>query len=135
MAAVLDASVLVASLVRSETHHERARLLLAGYPVDLPFEVPLLFRVEVIAALARRGHAPHLLAASRALCSSPRFRAHPIEVRLTELATAVAERARIRAYDAVYVALALHCEADLVTLDDELCTRVRTAYPTLPLVT
>jgi predicted nucleic acid-binding protein len=58
---VLDASVLVAAISPAEVHHVAARSLFDSHPATRPFLVPSLFRVEVLAALARRGESNELL--------------------------------------------------------------------------
>ena len=59
--AVLDASVFVALVSPSEAHHQVARALYRLLPENRPFFVPSLFRVEVMAALARRGECESVL--------------------------------------------------------------------------
>jgi predicted nucleic acid-binding protein len=129
--AVLDASVFVSALSPSEVHHARARGLLAATPEDEPFLVPSLFRVEVIAALARRGESAELLDTVEALVSGRRFHAVALDSEALDLAVQVVRTARIRAYDGLYVALALARDATLLTLDTELSAKARMAYPQL----
>ncbi len=131
---VLDASVLVAAISPSEVHHTRARELYGAAPEDQAFLVPSLFRVEVLAALSRRGEGRELLDTVDALVSGPRFHAVAIEALLLERAVAVARTARLRAYDAVYAALALAQGAVLMTLDAEVCSRLNPAFPEIVFV-
>lgn len=123
MSGVLDASVLVAALSPAERrHHEASELLVRA--ADRPFLVPALFRVEVVAAFARRGEAPAFLDAVDAYVRGPRFQVVPIDDDLVEAACNVAREARLRAYDAVYVALARILNVPLLTFDEEVAARV-----------
>lgn len=126
---VLDASVFVAAISPSERHHVSARPLFDSHPDNLPYLVPALFRVEVIATLSRRNESGELLDVVDALLRGPRFHTCPIDSDTIERATAVARLAGLRAYDAVYVALALSAGAPLYTLDIELRSRVETTFP------
>ncbi len=131
---VLDACVLVAALVPTEAHHAAARRLLAQSP-DRAFLVPPHFTVEVLAALARRGASPELLAGARALCESNRILTLPLDEALVEAAVEMATIAKIRAGDALYAALAVMESAPLFTLDTDLAARLSTSYPDLVVVT
>ncbi|MCK6507929.1 type II toxin-antitoxin system VapC family toxin [Myxococcota bacterium] len=121
----------MAAVSPSERHHARAVALFESLPERVPFLVPAVFRVEVIAALARRGEAPELLDVVDALLRGPRFFSCAVDERLIETATEVARRAGLRAYDAIYVALALIRGAPLFTLDADLADRVATTFPTV----
>jgi predicted nucleic acid-binding protein len=132
--AVLDASVFVAAISPSEIHHDIARKLYDSWPEDQAFLVPSLFRVEVLAALARRGEPNELLDTVEVLVSGPRFHCVAIDTSLIERATQVARVARLRAYDAVYVALALNRDAVFLTLDSEVRSKINEVYPDLKLV-
>ncbi len=131
---VLDASVFVAAISPAERHHRQARTLYDNHPEHEPFLVPELFRVEVIAALSRRGEPGDVLDTVDALVRGPRFHACPLDGALLEKAVEVARGARLRAYDAVYVALALMWHAPLMTLDSEVMVRARTSFTGLRLV-
>lgn len=131
MTPVLDASVFVAAISPAEVHHRRARELLEGHPVTAPFLVPELFRVEVLAALARRGEPAELLDTVDALVRGPRFYACMLDGALLEQAARVARTARLRAYDAVYVALALTRGKPLLTLDGDVVARSAACFPEL----
>jgi len=129
--AVLDASVFVAAVSPLETHHAEARRLYASIGADHPFTVPSLFRVEVLSALARRGESAEFLDTVDVLVSSPRFHRVEVDAAIIEEAVRVARQTCLRAYDAVYVALALRREAALLTLDAELRERAGAAFPEL----
>lgn len=132
---VLDASLFIASIAPAEAHHPVARALLAGFPEDEPFVVPSLFRVEVIAALSRRNAPEAWLDLIDARLRGPRFLTVPLEAEVLDQATAVARRAKVRGYDAVYAAVALNRSLPLATLDPELVNRLAAAYPDLAVVT
>lgn len=101
----------------------------------MPYVVPAIFRLEVIAAFARRGESDALLDAVDALVRGPRFHTVALEADLLDLALRVGRRARLRAYDAVYGALALSRGEALYTLDLELEQRLADAFPEVPVVT
>jgi predicted nucleic acid-binding protein len=132
--AVLDASVFVAAISPREIHHLAAREIYDSYAADRAFLVPSLFRVEVLSALARRGEPDELLDNVAVLVSGPRFHSVAIDASLIEKATDVARAARLRACDAVYVALALNLGAALLTLDTEVRLKIAEAFPALGLV-
>ena len=131
---VLDASVFVAAISPCEVHHAAARRLYDSHAADRAFIVPALFRVEVLAALARRGEPEELLDTVDVLVSGPRFHAVAVDASLLDRATQVARIARLRAYDAVYVALALKRNATLWTLDSEVRTKTADAFPRMSVV-
>lgn len=120
---VLDASVFIAAISPAERHHHRARRLFESHPDTEPFLVPELFRVEVIAGLSRRGEPAAFLDTVDAVIRGPRFHALPLDGDLLERTVHVARSARLRAYDAVYVALALARHQPILTLDDEVVER------------
>ena len=134
MTPVLDASLFVAAISPAERHHHAARLLFDRHPDAEPYLVPELFRVEVIAALARRAEPPELLDAVDALVRSPRFHSCSLDEELLERSVHVARIARLRAYDALYVALALTRVQPLCTLDAELAARSRAAFADLEVI-
>jgi predicted nucleic acid-binding protein len=124
MSAVLDASVLVAAISPSERHHEQALALFESQPDDVPYLVPSIFRVEVVSAFARRGESHDLLELVDALVRGPRFHAYAVDGLIDE-ATQMARDAGLRAYDAVYAALARIEGAELFTLDEDLVMRLK----------
>lgn len=132
---VLDASLFLAAISPNELHHARALALYDSAPDAQPFLVPSLFRLEVLAALARRRESTELLDAVDAIVSGRRFHAVAVEAPLIERSVAVARVARLRAYDAIYAALALERGAALLTLDKEVCAKLDGAFPEAILVT
>jgi predicted nucleic acid-binding protein len=131
---VLDASVFVAAISPREVHHATARRLFDLHAADRAFVVPALFRVEVLAALARRDEPAELLDTVDVLVSGPRFYAVALDDSLLDRTTKVARTARLRAYDAVYVALALNRRAALLTLDSEVRAKTAESFPQVDLI-
>jgi len=127
--AVLDASVFVAACSPSEVRHDAARTMIDAHPENRPFLVPAIFRVEVMSALARRGEGDVLLDTVDALITGPRFHVCALDEALLMRSVEVARTARVRAYDAVYAALALSRDAVLLTLDEDLRRRLSEVHP------
>jgi len=125
--------VYISSISPLEVHHEQALHLMRSVPEDQPFVVPSLFRLEVVSALARRGELEELLNTVKVLVHGPRFHAVPLSEALLENAQEIAEVAGLRAYDAVYVALARETKARLLTFDREVRTRVSRHFPKVSL--
>jgi predicted nucleic acid-binding protein len=115
--------VFIAAISPAERNHHRARRLFESHPDTEQFLVPVLFRVEVIAGLSRRGEPADLLDTVDAVIRGPRFHARPLDGELLERVVHVARGARLRAYDAVYVALALIWKEPILTLDAEVVER------------
>ena len=134
MSAVLDASVFVAAISPNERHHEQALALFESQPDEVPYLVPSIFRVEVVSAFARRGESRDFLELVDALVRGPRFYPHAVDGLIDE-ATQVARDAGLRAYDAVYAALARIEGVELFTLDEDLAMRLGRAAPDLRLRT
>jgi len=128
-AAVLDASVFIAACSPAEIHQETARSMMESIPENRAFLVPVVFRIEVISGFSRRGESAEFLDTVDALITGPRFHACPLDAAVLHKSVEIARKARTRAYDAVYAALAILREADLLTLDAELRKRLAEAYP------
>lgn len=126
---VLDASVFIGACSPSEIHHGAARAAVDSIPANRPFVVPSLFRIEVASALARREESAFFIDTVDALVTGPKFFTCPLDDALVRLSVEVARRAGCRAYDAVYGALALSRGAALLTLDEDLRSRLSSAYP------
>lgn len=124
MRLVLDASVVVASERPKEAAHARARAavdrVLGG---DDEIVVPALFRIEVVAGLARRGH--DVTAAERLVEAllAPPAETLTIGPRRAAAISRFAGLARLRAADACYVWTASTRRVPLVTLDEEMVAR------------
>ena len=128
---VLDASVYVSGLSPEEEHHAEARALCDAVAEDERFLVPAVFRLEVVSALARRGESDEVLDAVEELAGGPKFETAALEAGLLDVAVRIAHAARLRAYDALYAALAAERRTPLFTLDDDLARRLRRAVPGL----
>lgn len=131
---VLDASVLIASIRPLEPQHRIASGLYWSHPAARPYLVPAIFRVEVVAALSRRGEPSMLLDAVDATLRGPRFQSMPVDEPLLDVAATIARRAGLRAYDAIYAAVASVAGAPLYSLDAELCDRLGRAFPEIRVV-
>lgn len=131
MTPVLDASVFIAVISPAERHHGRARRLFDSHPDTEPFLVPDLFRLEVVAGLSRRGEPAAFVDTVDAVIRGPRFHSRPLDGVLLDRTVLVARTARLRAYDAVYVALALLADAPILTLDEEVVQRCSASFAEL----
>jgi len=129
VSAVLDASVFIAAVSPLEVHHAQAQALYGTQPDHTPFVVPAIFPLEVISGLARRGEPEALIDHIDALIHGPRFHAVAVDAELLDVANQVTRLARLRAYDALYVAVALDHDGPLLTLDQDLIRRVRAVLP------
>jgi len=118
---VLDASVWVSSQLPDESRH---RISLAWIDEQLTagefITIPVLFLAEVAGSLARRtGDAAGARRGVNRILSDPQFTVEPTDI-LINLVIDSAIIASLRGVDAVYVALARHLEAPLVTWDREI---------------
>lgn len=129
MSYVLDASVFIATLSPAERHHLAARALVALRPPEEPFLVPALFRLEVLSALTRKGAPTELVDTADALIRGPGFQSLPVGVELLSQACDLARRSGLRAYDALYAALAWCRPATLLTLDRDVVDRLKLHLP------
>jgi predicted nucleic acid-binding protein len=125
---VLDASVFVSAMSPHEVDHARAKELWLS---PQSFLVPALFRVEVLAAMARRGETVAMLDAVAALTRSHRFTVVPVDDALVDRASLIAKTARLHGYDAMYAATASLYDAALVTFDPDLRARLAASWPSV----
>lgn len=120
---VLDASVAVAAVRKSEPGHaaSRARLLrlLQG---DDEIVVPILFDIEVTSALVRAGVTP-ADAASYLATDLVGRKSVTLGPRAARAIAQVVNATRLRAADAAYVWTASTRDVPLVTLDEEIGKR------------
>lgn len=130
----LDASGFIAAISPSERHHRQARLLFGSHPDSAQFLLPEFFRVQVIAGLTRRGEPVELPDAVDALARGPRFCACRLDHDLLEEAVRVGCLERLRAYVAVYVALALGRSEPRFRLDEDVVSRCLASFPALRVV-
>jgi len=130
---VLDASVVVASERPTEPAHLRSRarfdLVLRG---DDDIVVPAIFGIEVVSALARRGH--DAAAAERLVAALATDPAQTLVLgpRRSASIARFAARYRLRAADACYAWIAFRRGLALVTLDDEVLRRAPGNLARLP---
>ena len=125
---VLDASVWISSIQVDETNHAVSmRWRETWLAKDNVIAVPTHFLVEITSAFTRRpdGSEAAGLVALDGILDEPLIVRFDIDEDLAELAARAAARCRIRAGDALYVALAQQLEVPLVTWDDQLLDRAR----------
>ena len=134
MSRVLDASVFIAAMSPLECNHARALRLYRARPPDGQDLVPAVFRVEVVAALSRRREPTAVIDAADALVQGPRFRRVELDDSLLAVAAHVARQTGVRAYDALYAAVALRDGAPLCALDGDLVSRLAEAFPEIEIV-
>jgi predicted nucleic acid-binding protein len=121
----IDASVLVAARAPGEPGHEASReLVRRAIVAGVPLVLPTLAYVECVAAVARKtGDAGLAADAGTVLRSLSRVRWVALDEEHAAEAARVAAERRLRAADAVYVAVARLAGASLVTLDGEVALR------------
>jgi predicted nucleic acid-binding protein len=125
---VLDASVAVAAVRPREPSHAAAlgRVSRALRGAD-EITVPILFSIEVVAALARAGEPlPTIRSYVDALLAAA-VRVAPLGPRSARRARETAMRWQLRGADAVYVSLSIAGGLPLCTLDDDLARRCAAA--------
>ena len=120
---VLDASVAVAALRRTEPFHaealQRCMPLFAGRDEII---VPAIFDVEVASALLRRGTAPATVRSFFARHFTQRTLV-TLGPRAIRAVRSVVDKTRLRAADAFYVWVAAREDLVLVTADREIASR------------
>lgn len=124
MTLVIDASVWIAARFGGEPHHDAsARCLLAALAGGEPLILPMLAWVECVAATARKTGSDTLATEAGAQLRSLPLRWVALDEPEAASATDIAATYRLRAADAVYVAVARQHRATLVTLDEEVRQR------------
>lgn len=117
---VVDASVWTSYLLPDDVNHDESRAWFAQLPATEVMFAPMLLFVEIAAALARRTGrldlVEHAVAVVRA---DPRLTIQPMDDDLMEGAVKLAAELRLRAGDAIYVALASVTGTRLVSWDRE----------------
>jgi len=130
---ILDASVVVASERPKEPGHARSRAqvdrVLRG---DDEIVVPAIFGVEIVAALARRGHDWTAAARLVGALVAPPGEVVTLGPRRAVLMASFAARHRLRAADACYAWIASRRNAPLITLDEEMVRRLPGGLARLP---
>jgi predicted nucleic acid-binding protein len=122
---VVDASVWVGRLVPQDVHYEASRRWLEAYAAQGGRLIsPILLLAEVAGAIARRtGDAELAERAVEQVLRVPRLGLVPTDPRLGRMAAQVAADLGLKGADAVYVALAHHLKAPLVTWDRQQCEK------------
>jgi predicted nucleic acid-binding protein len=117
---VVDASVWISSLLPDDVNHEASRSWFEQLASDEELLAPMLLLVEISAGLARRtGRLDVVQHAIVAVRANPRLTIRTMSYDLMEAAVDLAARLRLRAGDAIYVALAHLTGTRLVSWDRE----------------
>ena len=115
-----DASIWISYLLPDDVNHEASRAWFAQLSPDEEIVEPSLLLVEIAAGLSRRtGRFDLVQQAIATVRSEPRLRLHSMTDALMDEALTLAMRLRLRAGDAIYVALAHIMGVPLVTWDRE----------------
>lgn len=123
---VLDASVWISHLLSNDENHAASRAWFGRLPFEEQIIAPTFLLVEVAAGLARRtGRRVVVDRAIEAVRAHPQLTMLGMTDEFMDEAQAVAARLRLRAGDAIYVALAAQHDALLVTWDIEQRTRAQ----------
>jgi len=129
--AVIDASVYIAVVNRSDHHHAAARAWHHGTAQGgEPLFAPWILVAEVSAALSRGlGDAAFAHQTVHQIADDGMVQLIPVDAALAVRAAAIAADHRIRGCDAVYVALAAELGETLVTFDRQQSARAAAAVP------
>lgn len=125
MILTVDANVFVSAALRSEPHHPLSqRFLDAARDVSAEFRCPTLLPVEVAASVARVTDDDRLaMRTLRAIERRPGMQLVALSYARAAEAAKLAISRRLRGADAVYLAVAMDCDATLITWDAELLQR------------
>jgi predicted nucleic acid-binding protein len=131
MTVVVDASVWVAAADSTDPFSDQSRRFLTGLAERaIPVAVPAIVHLEFACALGRRLRDPerarHL---GRTLLTPFQARVHPLDGTLLAEASAAGTETRLRAGDALYLAVARREDASLIAWDDELRSRAQAVTP------
>lgn len=128
---VVDANVWVAAFDPADRWHEQSVVFLerlAGS--EAPVWAPDLLPVEVACAIARRtGRPEHGHRAAAAVVSYPGLNLHPLDRPCLQLAIRLGTTHRLRAADAIHLAVARERNARLVSWNRELIERAGAVPP------
>ena len=117
---VVDASVWISGLAPDDVNHVRSQEWFAALPDGEELIEPRLLLVEVSATIGRRtGDLWLAERAENSVRENPSVVLHSMSDEFIDTAAALAARLRLRAGDAIYVALAHLTGARLVTWDRE----------------
>lgn len=121
---VVDSSVAVKwFLAEPEAHVDRALTLLESHLAErVRLDAPDHLRLEVLNALLHRGLAPHEVQSAASMLDGFRLSWHRTSALLVASAADIAARHELTVHDAVFAALALELDAELVTADQRLAS-------------
>ena len=130
--AVVDASVIISSLLSGDPHHEASKAWLDELVSSgRHFSAPTILLSEVAAPLSRAYDQPELAKkVIEALSTAPFAKLVPISMALANRAAVIAADYQIRGCDAVYVALAQSLGEELITLDRQQGERAKSVVET-----
>ena len=125
MTVTIDASVWVAARFEAEPGYaDSVACTRKALGSPEPIVLPWLAWVECVAAVARKTEIRELAeSVGRQLRRLPGIQWAPLDEAMAEEASRLASECRLRAADAVYVAVAYRHRATLVTLDSEVIER------------
>jgi predicted nucleic acid-binding protein len=130
---VVDSSVAFKWLVDGEPGKEAADELLERHACDeIALLAPAHLPLEVINGLQCRGTAIQDLEMAIRLLADAELLIAPVEDALLVEAVRIARGQRIALYDAVFIALAVHLDAELVTADRRQATTTSCRVRLLP---
>jgi predicted nucleic acid-binding protein len=130
--AVVDASVLLATILTHEPHHAASKAWLdAVVSAGAYFSAPTILLGEVAAPLGRAYNQPELAKkVVQELVAAPFVKFVPISLPLANRAAVIAAEYQLRGCDAVYVSLAETLDEELITLDKQQIERAKNIIPT-----
>ena len=130
--AVVDASVILSSILPGEPQHEASKAwLVALADSGDHFSAPVILLSEIAAPLSRAYAQPDLAKqVAQTLIAAPFARLVPISIPLANRAAVIAADYQIRSCDAVYVALAESLDEELITLDKQQDERAQSVVET-----
>lgn len=125
---VVDASVLLATILTHEPHHAASKAWLDALVTSGAYcSVPAILLSEVAAPLSRAYNQPELAKkVVQQLTAAPFIKLVPISLPLASRAAVIAAEYQLRGCDAVYVALAETLDEELITLDKQQIERAQT---------
>ncbi len=118
---VLDTSVWIGILLRSDFHHLSSRAWYGRWSSSAePIHMPSLVLTEIAGVLGRVGEPPTaVLRLIDSLVQRPEIQLHAFDTELARFSAEVAVAARLKGADATFVALAATLAAPLLTWDRE----------------
>ncbi|MBN1662112.1 MAG: type II toxin-antitoxin system VapC family toxin [Deltaproteobacteria bacterium] len=129
----IDSSVIVASLLETETRHSEAlqiwEAVLTGKDVAI---LPYSVLVEIAAAIRRRTGSEELAYEVKSeLLKIENVSFVVLDQKAAEEAAELAIRTGLKGMDALVIQVALEFDTELITFDDEMTKRYQTVQPAL----